>query len=173
MYSGCNPIIRRESTEAQELSAVYSIHVAAFGRPDEADLVASLRVEGVVLASLVAESESRIVGHILFSRMSIETGANSIPAAALAPVSVLPEYQRQGVGGRLISVGLEFLRDRGERIAIVLGHPEYYRRFGFTCENAGFLESPFPPEAFMAMELSRGALDGIRGRVRYPAAFGL
>jgi putative acetyltransferase len=152
---------------------VHSINTAAFGRTDEADLVDSLRAEGVVLASLVAWLEQRIVGHILFSRMSIETATGSIPAAALAPVAVLPEYQHQGIGGRLIGSGLELLRARGERIVIVLGHPDYYPRFGFSIENARSLESPFPPAAFMAKELIPGALDGIRGKVRYPAAFGL
>jgi putative acetyltransferase len=65
------------------------------------------------------------------------------------------------------------LRGRGERIVIVVGHPDYYPRFGFSSEKARNLESPFPPEAFMAIELSPGALDGVRGRVRYPAAFGI
>jgi putative acetyltransferase len=165
--------VRGESAEIQERSVVHAINAAAFGRPDEADLVDRLRADGAVLASLVAEAENRLVGHILFSRMSIETDTRSVPAAALAPVAVLPEYQRHGIGGRLISRGLEFLRDRGERIVIVLGHPEYYSRFGFSCEHARLLESPFPPEAFMALELSPGALDGIRGKVRYPDAFGL
>ncbi len=152
---------------------VHSINRAAFGRTDEADLVESLRTEGAVLASLVAELETRIVGHILFSRMFIETSIGSIPAAALAPMAVLPTYQRQGIGGRLIRDGLDFLRRSHERIVIVLGHPDYYSRFGFSCEKARCLESPFPPNALMAMELSPGALDGLEGKVKYPAAFGL
>ena len=165
--------IRYEKTGSAEQSAVRSVNLAAFGRPDEADLVDSLRTEGFVLISLVAELGGRVVGHILFSRMRIETPDGSIPAAALAPVAVLPEHQRQGIGGQLIRRGLDILRQRAERIVIVLGHPGYYPRFGFSCENARFLESPFPPEAFMAMELSPGALNGIHGKVRYPAVFGL
>jgi putative acetyltransferase len=168
-----NLIVRCETTEREEWLAVYSINEAAFGRPDEANLVDRLRSEGVMLASVVAELEKRIVGHILFSRMSIETDGGSIPAAALAPMAVLPELQRQGIGGRLIRHGLDLLRRRGEHIVIVLGHPDYYPRFGFSSGKARSLESPFPPDAFMAMELSPGALDGIRGKVRYPAAFGL
>ncbi len=152
---------------------VRSIHEAAFGRPDEADLVDSLRSEGDVLLSLVAEVKQRIVGHVLFSRMSIETSQGPVTAAALAPVAVLPDYQRRGIGGQLIRCGLDLLRGRGEQIVIVLGHPGYYPRFGFSSEKARSLESPFPPEAFMAMELRSGALAGIRGKVRYPAAFGL
>lgn len=90
-------------------------------------------------------------------------------------MAVLPEQQRQGVGGQLILIrsGLDWLRGRGEHVVIVLGHPEYYARFGFSSDRARSLASPFPAEAFMALELSPGALDGIQSRVRYPEAFGL
>jgi putative acetyltransferase len=132
-----------------------------------------VRKEGVVLVSLVAELDQQIAGHILFSRMWIETAGGPIPAACLAPVAVLPGYQRRGIGARLIRHSLDLLRAQGERIVIVLGHPGYYPRFGFSSEMARLLESPFPPEAFMAMTLVNGGLDGVRGRVRYPAAFGL
>jgi len=157
--------------EGRDWSSIYTVNEAAFGRADEANLVADLRRDGVVLASLVAEINEQLVGHILFSRMSIETANGVIPAAALAPLAIVPEYQRQGVGGRLIRDGLDLLRKRGESIVIVLGHPDYYPRFGFSPERARLLESPFPPEAFMAMELTAGALDGIKGKVKYPAAF--
>jgi putative acetyltransferase len=94
-------------------------------------------------------------------------------AVALAPVAVLPERQRKGIGSLLIRHGLELLRARGESIVIVLGHPGYYPRFGFSTDAAGSLESSFPREAFMAMELRPGALDRIRGSVVYPPAFGI
>ncbi len=166
--------VREENTEdAKERAAIRSVNEAAFGRCDEAGLVDRLRAAGAVLISLVAELDAELVGHILFSRMTIETTSGSLPAVALAPMAVLPGYQRRGIGERLVRSGLELLRGRGERIVIVLGHPGYYSRFGFSSERARYLESPFPPKAFMAMELSPGALDGIRGRVRYPAAFGL
>jgi putative acetyltransferase len=165
-------IVRGENTEdAEERSVIHSINEAAFGCQDEADLVDSLRTEDVVLVSLVAEIRERIVGHILFSRMWIETAGRSVPAAALAPMAVLPEHQRRGIGGRLIRHGLNLLRGRSELIVIVVGYPDYYPRFGFSSEKARSLESPFPQDAFMAMELSPGAIDGVRGRVRYPAAF--
>lgn len=152
-----------------ERSAVRSVNEAAFGRPDEADLVDALRSEQVILASLVAERDHQIVGHILFSRMWIDT----VPAVALAPVAVLPEHQRQGIAATLIHIGIKRMRARGEHIVTVLGHPGYYERFGFAAESARHLESPFPPEAYMALELTPGALAGVRGKVRYPAAFGL
>jgi putative acetyltransferase len=121
----------------------------------------------------VAEQDTRIVGHILFSRMWIKTASDSVPAVALAPLAVLPDYQRKGIGGQLVRHGLELLRGRGEKIVIVVGHPTYYPRFGFSTVKAHWLESPFPRDAFMAMELSTGTLHCLRGAVIYPAAFGI
>src|SRR6266404_5718305 len=95
-----NVIVRGENAEdAGERSMIHAINEAAFGCRDEADLVDRLRTEGVVLVSLVAEIPERIVGHILFSRMSIETSGGPVSAAALAPMAVLPEHQRRGIGG--------------------------------------------------------------------------
>ena len=105
--------------------------------------------------------------------MSIQQTAGDVSAVALAPLAVLPQFQRSGIGGRLIRSGLEIVRDRGEEIVIVLGHADYFPRFGFSCEKASLLESPFPPEAFMAIELKSGVLDGVGGIVKYPNAFGL
>jgi putative acetyltransferase len=167
-----NVIVRGENTEdSEERSVIHSINEVAFGSQDEADLVDKLRTEGVVLVSLVAEIQERLVGHILFSRMSIETTGGSVPAVALAPMAVLPRHQRRGIGGQLIRHGLNLLREQDEQIVIVVGHPNYYPRFGFSSRKALSLESPFPQDAFMAMELSRGALDGVQGRVRYAASF--
>ena len=165
-------IIRCESAAHNDRRAIHTVNTQAFGRPDEADLVDALRTEHAVLLSLAAQLDSRIVRHILFTRMWIES-AETIPAVALAPMAVLPAHQRQGIGGKLIRHGLDELRRRGERIVIVVGHPDYYPHFGFSVEKAQFLDSPFPRAAFMAIELSSGALDGIRGRVKYAAAFGL
>jgi len=147
--------------------------VAAFEGSDEADLIESLRGDGHALISLVAELEAGIVGHILFSRMWINTSPGLLSAVALAPVAVLPEHQRKGIGSLLIQHGLEHLQRRDETIVIVVGHPDYYPRFGFSTARAKSLEGPFPLEAFMAMELRPGALDGIAGSVVYPPAFGV
>lgn len=154
-----------------DVAAIREVEEAAFGQPDEADLVDRLRDDGEVLLSLVAEVDGRIEGHILFTRLWIDPG--SVPAVALAPLAVSPTWQRRGIGGRLIEAGLEVLRQQDERIVFVLGHPSYYPRFGFEADKASLLESPFPRESYMALELVPWALDGIRGRVRYPAAFGL
>ncbi len=137
----------------EDKSAIRSVNELAFGRSDEADLIEGLRHEAAVLLSLVAEVRGAIVGHILFSRMWIDNASGSIAAVALAPISALPAYQRQGIGRQLIRSGLDSLRDCGERIVLVLGHPDYYQRFGFSTLKAGRLENPFPPGAFMAAEL--------------------
>jgi putative acetyltransferase len=167
-------LIRLEYNErTAERSLIHAIH-EAFGRADEADLVDKLRADGHALLSLVAELDAGLVGHILFSRMWIKSRTGAlVPAVALAPVAVLPEYQRKGIGGRLIRHGLQLLRGLGEQIVIVVGHPGYYPRFGFSAKKTQSLESPFPAEAFMAIELSTGALDSIQGPVVYPAAFGI
>jgi len=174
MHFHASAIVRPENTaDGAERSTIHAVNSAAFGRPDEADLVDALRAEGAVLLSLVAEREGQVVGHILFSRMWIETAAGEVPAVSLAPMVVLPAHQRRGIGERLVRHGLDLLRERGERIVVVLGHPGYYPRFGFSAGQAGALESPFRREAFMALELTPGALNGICGKVKYPAAFGV
>jgi putative acetyltransferase len=149
------------------------VNQAAFGGLEEADLVDNLRGGEHALISLVAELDARVVGHILFSRMWIDTPSGRASAVALAPMAVIPGHQRQGIGALLVQRGLEILRAQGEEIVIVVGHPEFYPRFGFSPERAESLESPFPREAFMAFELRSGALDGVKGSVVYPPAFGI
>jgi putative acetyltransferase len=105
--------------------------------------------------------------------MTVETGQGPVAAVSLAPMAVLPEHQGRQVGSRLVRRGLAQFRERGGRIVIVLGHEHYYPRFGFSSEKARHLASPFPPEAFMTLELSDGALAEIHGAGRYASAFGL
>jgi putative acetyltransferase len=97
----------------------------------------------------------------------------SFPALALAPMAVHPEFQNQGIGSRLVMEGLERYRSLGHRIVVVLGHPKYYPRFGFTSARAKGLEAPFPvpDEAFMVAELVPGGLDTVSGMTVYPAPF--
>ena len=144
----------------------------AFGQVDEADLVERLHGDDEVVASLVAEIDNAIVGHILFSRLPIVVGEREIAGAALAPVAVLPRFQWQGIGSALIRCGLRRCAESGCEAVVVLGHPGYYPRFGFSAALAQRLDAPFSGAAFMALELVPGALAG-GGTVRYAAAFGV
>jgi putative acetyltransferase len=143
----------------------------AFGSDEEADLVRALYADGDVIAALVALVDDRIVGHVLFSRLAIRTDRERVRAAALAPLAVLPEYQRMGMGSALVREGLRLLRNSHESAVIVLGDPDYYRRFGFSVERAVSLRSRYGGPSFMALELSPGALDDVAGDVEYARAF--
>jgi putative acetyltransferase len=163
--------IREEA--AADHPGIREVNRLAFEGEEEALLIDRLRAEGLVVASLVAVAEDRVVGHILFSRLPIEMPDGAIDAVALAPMAVRPELQRRGIGSLLVRRGLEVARQRGEAIVVVVGHPDYYPRFGFSAELARRLSGPFSGDVFMALELTPGALDGVTGTVRYPEAFGL
>lgn len=145
---------------------------AAFGQDDEMRLVQALRDGGHNLLSLVAEKNGEIIGQLLFTRLPIEGDKQTWNAVALAPLAVLPQFQRQGVGTALMKAGLQRLRELGETIVIVLGHKHYYPRFGFVAELAKPLQGPFSGVSWMALELTPGALQGVRGRVKYADPFG-
>ncbi len=133
----------------------------------------ALRSGGYARVSLVAEVDGRVVGHILFSDVPILTDGGTVPALSLAPMAVLPEHQRKGIGTALVRRGLEACRQQGHRAVVVLGHPDFYPRFGFSARLAVPLSSPFGGrEAWMALELAPGALGGVTGWVRYPPPFG-
>jgi putative acetyltransferase len=143
----------------------------AFVGEDEARLVDALRDGGYVRASLVAEEGGRVVGHVLFSDLPIVTEGGTIEALALAPLAVTPDYQRRGVGSLLAREGLRACTEAGHRVVIVVGHPEFCPRFGFSAAMAERLRSPYSGPAFMAVELVPGALEGVEGEVRYPPPF--
>lgn len=154
---------------AADHAAIRRVETAAFGRDDEAGMVEAARAEGATLVELVHEQAGEIVGHILFSRMTV-TPARFI--AGLAPVAVTPEAQRRGIGDALCRAGIEAVRALGAEAVIVLGHPDYYPRFGFSTAAARLLTSPYAGSpAFMALELTPGAL-GTPLKVDYPGAFG-
>jgi putative acetyltransferase len=166
-----NPLIRPETSADYE--AIRHVNRLAFGQDDEAHLVDALREGGYVRLSLVAEQAGQVVGHILFSDLPIITNVGTVPGLALAPMAVLPEFQRQGIGSVLVRRGLEACRDQGHKIVVVLGHTHFYPRFGFSPKLTAHLESPFSgKDSFMAVELVPGALDGVKGRVQYPPPFG-
>jgi putative acetyltransferase len=157
----------------RDRDAVFEVNRAAFEREDEARMVDALRDSGAAIVSLVAVDGGRVAGHILFTSLPIETPDRTIRGAALAPVAVLPGRQREGIGSMLIRRGLEQCRARNVVAAAVLGHMNYYPRFGFSPALARNLLSPFSGDEFMAIELTPGVLGGASGRVRYARAFGL
>jgi putative acetyltransferase len=161
--------IRDESP--QDCEAIRLVNEKAFGQPAEADLVDALRERGFARLSLVAEVDGQIVGHILFSDITIVSPERVVDALALAPMAVLPAYQRKGIGSRLVRDGLDRCRGAGHRIVIVVGHPGYYPRFGFSPQLAAPLQSEYAGEAFMALELVQDALKGVTGEVRYSPPF--
>jgi putative acetyltransferase len=118
------------------------------------------------------EVDGQVVGHVLFGDLPIITPGGPVEALSVAPLAVAPPHQRRGIGSALVEEGLRACRDAGYRIVIVLGHPEFYPRFGFSAKMAEMLRSPFSGPAFMALELVPGALDGVEGEVRYPPPFG-
>ena len=136
-----NVKIRHETPEDRQ--AIWTVNRSAFESDAEANLVDALRDGGYVEVSLVAEIDDEIVGHILFSRVAIITKVGTVEALSLAPMAVLPSRQRQGIGSRLVEAGLEACRDQGFKMVVVLGHPDFYPRFGFSAELARSLENPF------------------------------
>jgi putative acetyltransferase len=162
--------IRTERPE--DIPGIRTVNLTAFDTRTEADLVDALRSHAEPVISLVAEEYQVIVGHILFSPATL-TGHSDVRIAGLAPMAVVPERQRQGIGTALVREGLDRCRQLGFAAVIVVGHPEYYPRFGFTpASRFGIAcEYDVPENVFMALELEREALKGKAGTVRYHPAF--
>jgi putative acetyltransferase len=145
----------------------------AFGPAPEADLVERLRENCASILSLVAVQDDRIVGHIIFSPVRIE-GDKTVDGMGLAPMAVLPELQHQGIGSRLVQAGIEILKNQGSPFIIVLGHPEYYPRFGFELASHNGIRRQWegvPDEAFMILILNEKAMSGVNGVARYRSEF--
>jgi putative acetyltransferase len=147
------------------------VNLAAFESPAEANLVDALRDQSDVI-SIVAEQDGHVLGHILFSPVRL-TGADGLRAMGLAPMAVVPERQRTGIGSALIREGLAHCQRQSVDAVFVVGHPEYYPRFGFRPASAFGITCEFevPDEVFMTLELAPGALKGTPGRVFYHQAF--
>jgi putative acetyltransferase len=155
-----------------DLVGIREVNREAFERPTEAALVDALRATTSCI-SLVASSGTTVVGHILFTAVEIVGPNSSARVAGLGPMSVPAAWQRQGIGARLVRVGLEECRRTGYEAVVVLGHPGYYPRFGFAPANRFGLRCEFeaPDEAFMAQELRPDALGAGGGLVRYSSEF--
>ena len=161
---------------ASQFEDIYQVNRLAFNQDAEAKLVNSLRRNNNVFVpelSLTALLDGKIVGHILFTKITIVSKDQNTESLALAPMAVLPEFQSKGIGGKLIQKGLTNAKELGFESVIVLGHEHYYPKFGFEPASKWNIKAPFdvPNNAFMAIELTTGALANINGVVQYPNEF--
>ncbi len=159
--------------QAEDIAVIHQINEQAFGRPAEANLVDALRRNGKVLISLVAEDNGRIIGHILFSEVVIDAAEKRLSGIGLAPMAVSPERQNEGIGSRLVEEGLRRCRAAGFPFVVVLGHPEFYPRFGFVPASRFGIKSEYQvrDEVFMMIELEKDSLAGFAGIVKYQPEF--
>jgi len=157
----------------KDFSAIHHINTAAFGRPNEADLVDALRQNNALTISLVAVQDGRLVGHVALSPVTITSSTATIEALGLAPMAVLPAYQHRGIGSQLVEAGLNACHQTPCGLVVVLGHPHYYPRFGFApAKPMGIVwEHDAPEEAFMVKEIQEGVLAQTRGVVKYRPEF--
>jgi putative acetyltransferase len=158
--------------QPQDAAAVREVNLRAFPTSAEADLVDALRAQVQPWISLVALQDGQVAGHALYTPVHVQS---AVPWAAMAlgPMAVLPELQRRGIGSALIRAGLAGCRRIGHPVVFVLGHAEYYPRFGFAPAPPQGLtcDWPVPDDVFMVAELEPGALAGRTGRVKYHPAF--
>lgn len=163
--------IRPETPEDQD--SIRHLNQMAFGGVMEARLVDALGDGGRVTVSLLSVSQEVVIGHTLFSPVTVAMTDGGIEVLSLAPMAVLPEYQGTGVGTALVEAGIRACRETAYKTVVVLGHPWFYRRFGFSSLLAKSLKSPFGEgEAWMALELVPGSLQAIAGAAVYPPPFG-
>ncbi|MCC7306450.1 MAG: N-acetyltransferase [Acidobacteria bacterium] len=160
--------IRKE--EEHDISQIFDLNFLAFGGTEESELVDRMRHVRPYFA-FVAEIDDRIIGHIAFSEVTLNGNASNF--LGLAPMAVLPKFQNQGVGSALVTKGLGWIIDEGFSAVFLIGHPNYYPRFGFT--RAGVLgftcEFPAPDESFLVKELIKGSLENKTGIIEYNKAF--
>lgn len=166
-------VIRPERPEDAEV--ISEVNRGAFEGEEEVELISALRKSRYFIPelSLVAAEDDKIVGHILFSSIKIITESEEVSVLSLAPMAVVPDHQKRGIGAKLVEQGLEAAAGLGHTIVVVIGHPEYYPRFGFKPARGHGLEAPseVPDAAFMVLELENGALDGVVGVVEFSPPF--
>ena len=165
------PSIRPE--QARDIDTVRALLLASFGREAEARLADRLHASANIASALVAEEKERILGYVVFSKIVVSAQGGEVNALALAPLAVVPAFQRLGIGSALVSAGLERCRSEQHSRVLVLGDPVYFARFGFAPAKRFGLTCPFPTDdnSFMAIELDPGAFAGVSGSVRYGHEF--
>ncbi|GAB6094093.1 N-acetyltransferase [Desulfatiferula olefinivorans] len=164
-------MVRREKNE--DIPSIFKLNIESFSTDAEANLVDMLRNRSLPMISCVAEEAGNIVGHILFTPVTLIDQNPAVALAGLGPMAVLPAYRKKGVGTLLVEFGLEECRKEGYGAVVVLGHADYYPRFGFVPSVAYGIASNYdvPPELFMIMELKKGALKGLQGIIAYHELF--
>jgi putative acetyltransferase len=162
-------MIEIRSEQPADLAAIREVNRRAFGQEQEGRIVDAIRAHGAARVSLVAVDRGRIVGHILYSPASIST----VTGAALGPMAVVPDAQRQRIGSRLVEAGNARLAADGCPFIVVVGHPEFYPRFGFQPASALGItcEWDVPDDAFMLLVLDRGRMRGVSGRAAFRPEF--
>lgn len=165
------PTLVVRAFEPSDAGAVSRLVKAAFGGDSEVALIETLRRESDMVCEFVAATPSDVIGHVAFSRLTVQCDSAALRAVALAPLAVAPAHQRSGVGKALTRFALGALSVAHEEVVVVLGHPNYYRAFGFSALLAKLLNAPYSGDAFMALELRAGALVGARWKVTYARAF--
>lgn len=164
-------IIREEC--ADDVEAIREVNEKAFGQSEESQIIETLRLNAGVLLSLVATLKDKVIGHILYSPVSISTNGGEIIGAGLGPMAVLPEYQHQGIGSKLIENGNKILQESGFPFIVVLGHPEYYPRFGFKPASTYAIKCEWdvPDDVFMILVNDQSTLEGVSGLAKYRQEF--
>ncbi len=153
---------------------IWKVNAEAFETEAEANLVNTLRDSGIPFISLVAEEDEEIVGHILFTPVELIDDDSGLKLIGLAPMAVLTKFQKKGIGSQLVKTGIENCSTQGYDAVVVLGHPEYYPKFGFVPSVKYGIKSEYdaPDEAFMVLELKESSLKDKNGIIKYHAAFG-
>ena len=166
--------MRIREEQPGDMQAIRAVNLAAFETSAEADLVDALREEASPLVSLVCDDAGVIVGHIMFSPVTVVSAGNTPMLMGLAPMAVVPARQREGIGSRMIAAGLERCEQLGVAAVVVLGHADYYPRFGFAPASRFGLRCEYdvPDDVFMVRELVGGGLNGLAGTIRYHPVFG-
>ena len=153
-----------------DIAAIRDVNTRAFGQDREGNIVDALRSNGASLISFVATLDDRVVGHIMYSPLSVSDG---VMGAALGPLAVVPEYQRQGIGTQLVEAGNRALKDKGCPFTIVVGHPKYYPRFGFRPASTHGIKCEWevPDDVFMLLVLDQARMQGVSGLAKYRHEF--
>jgi putative acetyltransferase len=175
IWKGVTHLITIRPEQKEDLNAIREVNTLAFKRENEANLVDAIRGSEFFVPelSLVAIT-NEVIGHILFSLVSIETkDRGTVQTLGLAPMAVKPKFQNKGIGSALVREGLRKCEELGFEHVVVLGHPNFYPKFGFVPAKTKGIESPFKvrDEVFMVCELKNGSLNEMSGKVKYPPFF--